>query len=67
VDALFDNIQVFDAEGRLLMSFGKPGQELGEFWLPSGIFIDRHNRIYVSDSYNKRVQIFQYLKGGELP
>jgi hypothetical protein len=49
------------------MSFGKSGKGYGEFWLPSGIFIDSRDRIHVSDSYNKRVQIFQYLKDGEIP
>lgn len=58
---------MFDGAGQLLMSFGNPGNAYGEFWLPSGIFIDSRDRIYVSDSYNKRVQIFQYLKEGELP
>jgi hypothetical protein len=33
-------------------------------FLPAGIFIDKRDRIYVADSYNKRIQIFQYL-GGE--
>ena len=63
VDALFDNVQIFDRESRLLMAFGRPGNGYGEFWLPTGIFIDQNDRIYVSYSYNKRVQIFQYLKG----
>ena len=67
VDALFDNVQVFNRDGKLLMSFGKPGQGLGEFWLPSGITIDSKDMIYISDSFNRRVQIFQYLKEGELP
>ncbi len=63
VDALFDNIQVFNRDGALLMAFGGPGTGHGEFCLPTGIFI-KNDTIYVSDSYNKRVQIFQYLKQG---
>ena len=62
VDGLFDNVQIFDRQFRLLMAFGRPGHEYGEFWLPAGIFIDSNDLIYVSDYYNKRVQIFQYLK-----
>jgi len=38
------------------------GRGSGEFYLPSGIFIDEKDRIYISDSYNRRIQIFQYLK-----
>jgi hypothetical protein len=45
------------------MALGGPGQGYGEFWLPTGIYIDKNDVIYVADSHNKRVQIFQYLKG----
>jgi hypothetical protein len=31
-------------------------------WLPTGIYIDDNDLIYVSDSSNRRVQIFRYLK-----
>jgi hypothetical protein len=44
------------------MAFGQEGHGPGEFWLPAGICIDVHDRIYVADSYNKRVQIFEFLK-----
>ncbi len=64
VDALFDNIQVFNGQGNLLLAFGGPGVDAGKFWLPNAIHIDSNDRIYVSDSYNKRVQVFQYLKQG---
>jgi hypothetical protein len=26
------------------------------------MYIDREDRIYVSDTFNRRVQVFQYLK-----
>jgi len=42
-----------------LASFGQPGQELGEFSEPDGLWIDSANRLYVADSGNGRVQIFQ--------
>jgi DNA-binding beta-propeller fold protein YncE len=64
VDALFDNVQVFDKDGRLLMAFGDHGTGYGGFWLPAGLYIDDRDRIYVSDSSNRRVQIFRYLKEG---
>ncbi|MGA8241461.1 MAG: 6-bladed beta-propeller, partial [Desulfobacterales bacterium] len=62
VDALFDNIQVFDKRGHLLMAFGEHGRGYGDLWLPTGIYIDNNDLIYVSDSSNRRVQIFRYLK-----
>ena len=59
---LFHAIQVFDFEGRYLYSFGSQGQEAGEFWMPTGLYIDEQDHIYVADSYNARVQIFQLEK-----
>ena len=62
VDALFDNVQIFDRDGRLLLAFGSPGAAAGELWLPNTIFIDAQDRIYISDTYNQRIQVFQYLR-----
>ena len=63
VDALFDRVQIFDPKGRYLLAFGGQGGKAGNFWLPSGLFIAQ-DRIYVADSYNQRVQVFQFLGGG---
>lgn len=61
VDGLQDVVQIFDADGRFLLAFGQPGREEGEFWLATGIAI-ADDRIYVADSSNGRVQVFDYLK-----
>jgi len=61
LDSQFENVQVFDRAGRLLMAFGEEGSDPGEFSLPSGITIDASDRIWVADTYNRRVQVFQYL------
>lgn len=61
-DAMFNRVQIFSEQGQLLLSFGGDGGEPGEFWLPSGLYITK-DRIYVADSYNRRVQIFQFLGG----
>ncbi|NOY67728.1 MAG: 6-bladed beta-propeller [Gammaproteobacteria bacterium] len=65
VDSLFHAVQVFDQQGRYLLTFGEQGSEDGQFWLPTGIFIGgkRGTTIYVSDSFNKRVQVFDYIGG----
>lgn len=63
VDALFDAVQLFGRDGRYLMVFGGQGREPGHFWLPSGLAVD-HDRIFVADSYNRRVQVFRFLGGG---
>lgn len=62
-DALFNRVQIFDSDGQLLLVFGGDGAGPGEFWLPGGLYI-ADDRIYVADSYNRRIQIFQFL-GGE--
>jgi hypothetical protein len=32
----------------------------GEFQLPSGLFIDRNDSVFVVDSFNRRIQEFHY-------
>ena len=39
VDAIFDNIQIFDEQGHLLLVIGSRGRGAGQFWSPSGISI----------------------------
>ena len=63
VDASFNNFQIFDEEGQLLLFVGAGGRNPGEFVLPAGMFIDEQDRIYVADQGNSRVQVFQYLHG----
>jgi DNA-binding beta-propeller fold protein YncE len=63
-DALFDTVQIFDRHGNFLLNFGALGKTAGRFWLPSGLFVDSGNKIYVGDSYNGRVQVFEYLGEG---
>jgi DNA-binding beta-propeller fold protein YncE len=59
VEAEHGIVNVFDREGRLLYNFGN-GTGFGQFLLPTGLFIDRNDRVYLADSYNHRVQVFQY-------
>ena len=56
VDGLFENVQVFDAEGRLLYYF-ETGD--GKFAMPSGIYIAPRDIIYIADTLNRRVQVFR--------
>ena len=61
VDGLWGVVQVFDQQGRLLYYFGTRGTGVGEFQLPAGLFIDHDDRIFVVDSYNRRIQVFRYF------
>jgi DNA-binding beta-propeller fold protein YncE len=54
-------VQVYDRQGQLLFTFGRTGNRTSEFELPSGLWIDPRDRIYIADSYNHRVQVFQLV------
>jgi hypothetical protein len=56
---------VFNRQGQLLYYFGQKGTGFGDFQLPTDIFIDPTDRVYVVDSYNQRVQMFQYFAIGK--
>jgi DNA-binding beta-propeller fold protein YncE len=62
VEGVHDVVQVFDESGRFLLAFGESGGGPGQLWLPSGIAI-ADDFIYVADSSNRRVQVYQYLGG----
>ena len=48
----------FSPQGDLIMSWGGPGKEPGQFNLPHAVWIDRHGRVLVADRENDRVQVF---------
>ena len=53
------HIRIYGRDGSLLGSFGRPGMEVGEFNSPAGLWVDGKNRLYVADTNNGRVQVFQ--------
>ena len=60
-DLFFHHISMFNDEGKSLMQFGGPGLGPGRFQNPLGISFDESDRLFVADSMNGRVQVFQYL------
>ncbi|MEW9052374.1 MAG: 6-bladed beta-propeller [Neobacillus sp.] len=54
---------VFSMEGELILEVGAPGSEDGQFIAPNAITADKEGNIYVVDSGNQRVQVFN--KDGE--
>lgn len=51
-------VHKFAPDGTLLLSWGEPGSEPGQFRVPHGIAVDRSGVIYVADRENSRIQMF---------
>ncbi len=52
-------VRVYTQEGALKAVFGQDGNRAGQFAGPQGLWITERDRLYVADSGNGRVQIFQ--------
>jgi DNA-binding beta-propeller fold protein YncE len=48
----------FSPDGRLIHSWGEPGEGPGQFRIPHGIAVDREGRVWIADRENSRLQIF---------
>ncbi|HET6880714.1 MAG TPA: peptidyl-alpha-hydroxyglycine alpha-amidating lyase family protein [Pirellulales bacterium] len=55
----------FSAQGRLLSSWGEPGEAPGQFRVPHGIAVGPEGAVYVADRENNRIQVFS-ADGGYL-
>ncbi len=53
-----DRIQKFDPQGNFLFQWGGHGSEPGQFIRPQNLAIDQHDHIWVADSCNHRIQVF---------
>ena len=58
-DPFFNQIYVFNRDGRLLYAFGQTGTKAGMFNGVSGLWVGPGGSLYAVDAQNKRVQIFQ--------
>jgi sugar lactone lactonase YvrE len=81
VDTGNDAVRVFDADNfKLLRSIGTPGRkhtstDPGTFSLPTNVAVDGDGNVYVTDTFNNRVEIFdadgtfisQFGKNGDGP
>jgi sugar lactone lactonase YvrE len=63
-DTMNNRIEIFDAEGGFISTFGKNGDGPGYFSRPKGVAIDGDGHIWVADSVQDRVQVFD--KEGQL-
>ncbi len=51
-------IHKFAPDGKLLLSWGEPGDGPGQFHLPHCVRVDKYGRVWVCDRENNRIQIF---------
>jgi sugar lactone lactonase YvrE len=56
-----DKVQIFDADGKFLASFGSPGSGDGQVEFPFGIVLDGAGNVYVTDAATNRVEKFRLL------
>ena len=61
VDAAFSNFQIFSPEGNLLMFVGTRSERDGpaKYMLPSGIYVDEDDRVYLVDQWFRKVDIYR--------
>src|SRR6185312_6313143 len=48
----------FSRTGKFITAWGKKGTAAGEFDTPHAIAVDSHERVYVADRSNSRIQVF---------
>jgi DNA-binding beta-propeller fold protein YncE len=62
VDAAFENVQIFNSKGHILMYFGGPYIGHGDMWLPAGVTVSYTGleffSKYVDDSFNLKYLIY---------
>jgi len=61
----YDRIQKFDSNGDFVCEWGGHGEQPGEFLRPQGLTIDEQDRLWIVDSSNHRIQVFDI--GPEVP
>jgi DNA-binding beta-propeller fold protein YncE len=57
-DTLNNRVEIFDADGKFISTFGKAGDGPGYFARPKGVAIDSDGHIWVADGMQDRVQVF---------
>ncbi len=57
-------VHKFTPDGRLLFSWGEPGDGKAQFRIPHGIAVDAEGYVYVADRENSRLLMFSWM--GEL-
>lgn len=65
VESYYDHLLVFNRSGQFLMAIGGgAGKQAGKYYLPSGVWTDARNRVFLADTFNGRIVSYQFLGGG---
>jgi tripartite motif-containing protein 2/3/tripartite motif-containing protein 71 len=59
MDYMRHTLLIYDSSGSFLNEFGGAGWGPGWFSYPKDICIDNLGRLFVADTFNQRVQVFQ--------
>lgn len=59
VSNLTSKVHGFSEQGEIILTFGENGTGDGQFRLPNGLAVDDQGKVYVTDTANARLQIFQ--------
>lgn len=57
-DTFNDRVEIFDADGEFISTFGKNGDGPADFERPKGIAVDGDGHIWVADGAQDRVKVF---------
>ena len=57
-DTFYNRVEMFDADGGFIRTFGKNGDGAGDFERPKGIAVDCDGHIWVADAAQDRVKVF---------
>ncbi len=64
IESYHDSLLVYSRRGEFLLPIVGSGAPGGNFYLPSGVWVDAKNQVYVADMFNGRIVRFQFLGGG---
>ena len=57
-DTMNDRVEIFDADGMFIRTWGKAGDGPGYFSRPKGITVDSDGHVWVADGMQDRLQVF---------
>lgn len=60
VDFMRHAVSIYSLEGEFLSEFGGMGGERGWLYFPSDVTLDRLGRLWIADTFNQRVQVFEF-------